>query len=91
MNATSAGGTLQVTDGAHTANIALLGNYMASVFITGSDGHGGTTVHDPQVLVSPLSILTGPSLARAVHLDIVSARIARALRPEACGPALHYR
>ena len=44
MNATSAGGTLQVTDGTNTANIALLGNYTASVFVTASDGHGGTTV-----------------------------------------------
>jgi hypothetical protein len=44
MNATSAGGTLQVTDGTNTANIALLGNYTASVFVTESDGHGGTTV-----------------------------------------------
>ena len=34
----SAGGTLTVTDGTHTANIALLGNYMASVFVTASDG-----------------------------------------------------
>jgi hypothetical protein len=31
MNATSAGGTLHVTDGTHQANIALLGNFMASI------------------------------------------------------------
>jgi hypothetical protein len=31
MNATSAGGTLHVTDGMHQANIALLGNFMASI------------------------------------------------------------
>jgi hypothetical protein len=41
------GGTLSVTDGAHSANIALLGSYMASSFAMSSDGHGGTTVVDP--------------------------------------------
>jgi hypothetical protein len=55
-NATSAGSTLHVTDGTNIANIALLGNYMASLFVTASDGHGGTSVVDPQVLggVPPL-------------------------------------
>jgi hypothetical protein len=60
MNATSAGGTLHVTDGTHQANLALLGNYMASVFVAGSDGHGGTTVHDPQAL-GGLQSLVSPS------------------------------
>jgi hypothetical protein len=44
---TSAGGTLSVTDGSHTANIALIGNYLASTFVASSDGHGGTSVVDP--------------------------------------------
>jgi len=43
---TASGGTLTVTDGSHTANIALLGHYMASTFVTSSDGHGGTNVVD---------------------------------------------
>ena len=38
----SSGGTLTVTDGTHSANIALLGNYLASSFVTSSDGHGET-------------------------------------------------
>ena len=38
------GGTLTVTDGVHTANIALLGQYMASEFAAVSDGHGGTLI-----------------------------------------------
>ncbi len=38
------GGTLTVTDGAHAATVALLGNYMASTLVTGADGHGGTLV-----------------------------------------------
>jgi aspartate 1-decarboxylase len=47
FSGTSSGGTLHVTDGTHTTNIALLGNYMASTFVASSDGHGGTLVVDP--------------------------------------------
>ena len=42
----TSGGTLSVTDGTHTANIALLGSYLASAFVASSDGHGGTNVID---------------------------------------------
>ena len=44
---TSSGGTLTVQDGAHTINIALLGNYLSSTFVATNDGHGGTSVVDP--------------------------------------------
>jgi autotransporter passenger strand-loop-strand repeat protein len=60
MNATSAGGTLHVTDGTHQANIALLGNYLASTFTTSSDGHGGTAVIDPAVLGGVAPLVTPP-------------------------------
>ncbi|MGI9169370.1 MAG: hypothetical protein ACR2FH_04240 [Caulobacteraceae bacterium] len=40
-------GTLTVTDGTHTAHIALKGDYRTSTFVAASDGHGGTLVHDP--------------------------------------------
>jgi hypothetical protein len=40
-------GTLTVSDGAHTAHIALTGNYSLANFIASSDGHGGTQVIDP--------------------------------------------
>jgi hypothetical protein len=43
-NATS--GTLAVTNGTQSVNIALLGNYLASTFMTASDGTGGTLVMD---------------------------------------------
>ena len=46
-NANNTGGTLTVTDGQHTANIALLGQYMAGSFATSADGHGGTLITDP--------------------------------------------
>jgi hypothetical protein len=35
---------LKIGDGIHTANIALLGNYMASTFAITSDGDGGTLI-----------------------------------------------
>src|SRR5262245_63191398 len=44
---TSTGGTLSVSDGKHNAEIALLGNYLASTFVASSDGHGGDNVVDP--------------------------------------------
>jgi hypothetical protein len=37
-------GTLMVSDRTHTANLALLGNYVAASFVTASDGHGGTMI-----------------------------------------------
>ena len=40
----ASGGTLTVTDGSHSANIALIGSYLASAFVASSDGHGGTNV-----------------------------------------------
>jgi hypothetical protein len=57
-NSGNTGGTLNVNDGAHTANIALLGQYMASQFAMSSDGHGGTLITDPppdqqQLLAQP--------------------------------------
>jgi hypothetical protein len=41
------GGTLTITDGIHTANIALQGNYLSSTWTVSSDGFGGTLVVDP--------------------------------------------
>jgi hypothetical protein len=58
---TASGGTLTVTDGSHTANIALLGNYLASTFVTSSDGHGGTNVVDPSAIeTSQTALLVQP-------------------------------
>jgi hypothetical protein len=49
-NTSNTSGTLTVTDGgAATANIALLGTYVAGQFHITSDGHGGTLVTDPPV------------------------------------------
>ncbi|MBR1206741.1 MULTISPECIES: hypothetical protein [unclassified Bradyrhizobium] len=54
----STGGTLSLTDGTHAANIALLGNYIASTFVASSDGHGGTLVVNQPV--SPATVLAAP-------------------------------
>jgi autotransporter passenger strand-loop-strand repeat protein len=42
-------GTLTVTDGMHTANLILLGQYMTSQFHLTTDGLGGTLITDPPV------------------------------------------
>jgi hypothetical protein len=59
-NGDASGGTLSVSDGAHSANIALLGNYLASTFTAVSDGHGGTAVTDPAVLGGVAPLVTPP-------------------------------
>ena len=47
FSGTRSGGVLTVTDGTHTAHIALAGDYRASTFVASSDGEGGTIVVDP--------------------------------------------
>src|SRR6185312_977207 len=47
-------GTLTVSDGTNTANITLLGQYVAANFTKQADGHGGTLITDP-----PVQSLTG--------------------------------
>jgi hypothetical protein len=58
-NAAGTGGTLTVSDGRHTAAIALLGNYMAGSFAAVADGHGGTLVTQANPQQPPL-LLTHP-------------------------------
>ena len=40
-------GTLAVTEGAKTINVAVLGSYSADSFVASNDGHGGTLLEDP--------------------------------------------
>jgi len=65
-------GTRAVTDGTHTADIRLLGNYTASSFVAASDDRGGTLVHDPK-----------PSLVlfRTVGSELPRRQPERAARP----------
>ncbi|WP_453955201.1 Ig-like domain-containing protein [Bradyrhizobium sp. USDA 377] len=52
-NAAGDGGMLSISDGTHTAHIALLGQYSAGAFEVGADGAGGTLIKylDPHVLL----------------------------------------
>ncbi len=59
-NADNSGGTLSVGDGTHTANIALLGSYMASSFAAASDGHGGTLVSETAQSATQVPMVTQP-------------------------------
>ena len=47
FSGTSISGILTVSDGTHTAHIALSGDYLSSTFVCASDGHGGVIIHDP--------------------------------------------
>jgi hypothetical protein len=50
-------GTLTVSDGSHTAHVALLGSYSLANFTASSDGHGGTSVVDPPLASAQASTL----------------------------------
>ena len=64
-------GTLTVSDGTNTANIALLGQYSPTSFNIASDGHGGTTVVDPVLSISGSwsSLFSWPEIA--VHAIVL--------------------
>jgi len=53
--ATGSSGTLTVTDGTHTADLTLLGQYATANFSLSSDGAGGTFVKDPALVGSAAS------------------------------------
>ena len=55
---TVAGNTVTATDGSHAASAALLGQFMASSFVTTGDGHGAMPIVDPSSNQPPL--LTQP-------------------------------
>ena len=59
-NRANTGGTLSVSDGTHRANLALLGQYLASSFAMVSDGHAGTMITEPAVLGGVAPLVTPP-------------------------------
>jgi hypothetical protein len=59
-NRNSTGGTLSVSDGTHSAALALLGNYIASSFVLESDNHGGTLVVTDTSQVANQSLIANP-------------------------------
>ena len=56
----NAGGGLNLSDGAHAANLARLGSYIASSFVSSSDGHGGTYTDPSQTQSTLQSMLAHP-------------------------------
>jgi hypothetical protein len=68
-SADGTGGTLSVTDGALTAKLALLGQYVAANFSLGVDGHGGTIVNDPPVLFGPVAPSVDPGTPAPTAAD----------------------
>jgi Ca2+-binding RTX toxin-like protein len=58
VNSDNTNGTSTASDGSHAANLALLGQHMASSFVAGGDGHGATPIADQPATQQPL--LTQP-------------------------------
>jgi RTX calcium-binding nonapeptide repeat (4 copies) len=54
VNGNNTGGTSTASDGSNAAGLALLGQTMASSFVTAGDGHGGTPIADPPSSQPPL-------------------------------------
>jgi len=84
---TSSGGALTVTDGVHTAQIDLTGNYLASSFVPSNDGQGGTDIVDPPATdtsfsTSVSSSVTGSDVSGTIafaavdHSNILTASFA---------------
>ena len=53
-SANNTGGTSTASDGSHAANLALLGQHMASSFVAAGDGHASTPIADPPSSQPPL-------------------------------------
>ena len=58
VSSNNAGGTSTPSDGSAAASLALLGQHMASSFVTAGDGHGATPIAEPPSSQQPL--LTHP-------------------------------
>jgi RTX calcium-binding nonapeptide repeat (4 copies) len=54
VNGDNTGGTSTASDGSHAAGLALLGQFMASSFVTAGDSHGGTPIADAPSSQPPL-------------------------------------
>ncbi len=62
VNADGAGGTLSVSDGTHSAGIALFGQYAASGFQVGSDnGTGAIVTYTPPTASLDAALITNPN------------------------------
>ena len=85
-----------MTDGTHTANIALLGNYLASTFVPSSDGHGGTSIVNPaSVTLAQYPLSPRLSIANKIRLGCLAPAVCRlsalGYRLKTCRPYLVTR
>jgi hypothetical protein len=64
-------GVLTVTDGIHSVNLSLVGNYLSSTFGTISDGNGGTIVYDPPGATPASSV--DPTVAQGATVELKAA------------------
>ena len=55
-------GTLTVTDGTHTANLTLIGQYVTAQFTKATDGHGGTLIGDPPLTAIAANDYVSPQI-----------------------------
>jgi hypothetical protein len=72
-NGNDTGGTLIVSDGSHTADLAMIGDYSTSSFEASTDGHGGTMLADASSATteqSGTSILTSGGGSAAGSQDV---------------------
>ena len=67
-------GLLTVTDGTHTANITLEGNYLGSVFAVAGDGHNGTSVTDSPAAAPLVAAMAGFGAQTAAGLSAPTAQ-----------------
>jgi hypothetical protein len=65
----NSGGILKVSDGPHTANLDLIGDYSAASFTLSSDGHGGTMLTVP----SSDSVDQNSSTVSSSGMDVTTA------------------
>ena len=74
FSGTTAGGTLTVSDGTHTAKIKLVGDYTHASFTASSDGHGGTKVVDPTAPSAPHFVAAMAAMAAPAGASTTAAR-----------------
>ena len=90
---TKSGGVLTVTDGKHTAKIALIGDYRSTSFVAASDGHGGTLVRASGTLASGdatvfAAAMAGLTPAPSSSLAAWIAGCGREAAPRLAGPRI---
>lgn len=89
---TTSGGVLTLSDGTHTANITLAGDFLGTTFVGSSDGHGGTDIiaqntkggpAEVDAFVSAIAGFGAPS-GQAVHFhEALTARAYTLIAPRA--------